>query len=218
MRKDRTGHDWTAKEDHHLVKRWGYGDSQEQIGRALGISKNAVAGRVIRLRSRGVDIPRRQGGDPALKQKMRQQKKANTKNAKLNPKVAKELRRHHAKTEMRRRVQQSTLPKIEDAPEPYLNPKPRETNYAAPGANSPQHMKSSAPKIDKIPEVAGTKCTTLLLNLKTGQCRYVHGFGEGKRFCDGLAKAGSSMCEPHHALCYRPSARQFDRAAARVSP
>jgi hypothetical protein len=69
----------------------------------------------------------------------------------------------------------------------------------------------------EIPEVEGTSCTTLLIDLIPGQCRYIHGWDVGKRFCDGTAKPGSSMCELHHALCYRGTVRQFDKAAARVA-
>ena len=109
MRQGKAGHDWTEKEDKFLVKRWHAGDSQGQIGDALGVTKNTIAGRVNRLRVQGVDIPRRAGGDPALKQKHRQRKKADTNNNKLNPKVEAELRRHHAKTEMRRRMPKPDL-------------------------------------------------------------------------------------------------------------
>jgi len=220
MSKLGTGRVWTKKEDHHLIKRWHAGDTQDQIGRALGVTKNSIAGRVIRLRSLGADIPRRAGGDPALKQRKRQKKKADTHNAKLNPRVKKELQRRQDKIDANRRSAHTAKPFKPlkgERPEPYLGKKPSDHNYAAPGANSSKHLKSSAPKIDAIPEIEGTTCTTKFLDLKRGQCRYVHGFGEGKLFCDGVAKPGSSMCELHHALCYRQSPRQFDRAAARVA-
>ena len=208
---------WTKDQDAFLVKSWHKGATQEDIAIVLGITKNTVAGRISRLRVRGVDLPRRAGGNPALKQK--RIVKSRKKNG---PPVHKDLRRTHRKrralTEARSQAKVKSLPEKDQKHISYLNNQPEPPDHRTDiHTMRPAHSKN--PTKTLIPEVEGTTCTTLLMDLKPRQCRYVHGFDDGKRFCDGKAKVGSSFCELHHAMCYRTMGkRQFDKITTPVSP
>jgi hypothetical protein len=209
--------DWTPERDMQLVVCWRDRFSQDEIATLFHTTKNTIAGRISRLRARGVDLPRRAGGNPALKQK--RIAKARKKDS---PPVHRDIRKAHRKrrtsTDTHRQAKVKSLPKKDEKHVTYLNNKPEPPDHRT-DIHTMRRGSSANPTKTLIPEVEGTTCTTLLMDLKPRQCRYVHGFDDGKRFCDGQAKVGSSFCELHHAMCYRTMAkRQFDKITAPVSP
>ncbi len=59
--------DWTDERVAELRALWDEGLSVSQIGKRLGITKNAVTGKVDRLRNSGVNIPARPSPLPPAK-------------------------------------------------------------------------------------------------------------------------------------------------------
>jgi len=50
-----------------------------------------------------------------------------------------------------------------------------------------------------------SRSTTLADRLAGPGCSYILDDGDGRRFCDGVPRRGSSYCQQHHALCHVPS-------------
>jgi hypothetical protein len=172
---------WTPKRDQTVVDMWSKGATQADIGDKLGVTKNTIAGRVMRLRIEGRKLPRRQSGDPKLRQRLARKK------------------------------QVLAVEAVEAFDIPANVPRP---NYAV---NSHRTGKATTPKVDVVPEVDGTICTTKFMDLKPKQCRYIQGFDANKLFCNDVAKDGSSFCEPHHKLCYTRAPGKFDRSVPRMA-
>ncbi len=214
---------WTGKLDALVVKMWHERATQDEIAVELGVTKNTIAGRINRLRTRGVDLPRRSGGNPALKQKRIEASRKDNEPRNGNT-LHRSIRRAHRKRQDRtasatKAKNTSPPPEPKLTREPYLGDTPEAPDMKHTSVNTHRKKSSTTPTSTLIPEVEGTTCTTLLLDLKSRQCRYVHGMGEDKRFCDGRAKACSSFCELHHAMCYRGRAsKEFDKIADSVSP
>ncbi len=58
---------WTTKKVAKLQKLWKNGETAEVIGKKLGFGKNAIVGKVHRLRKAGVDLPKRTSGTNGLR-------------------------------------------------------------------------------------------------------------------------------------------------------
>ena len=54
---------WTKELDDALIARWGRNETGDEIAKACGVTRNAIMGRVSRLREMGHDLPAR--GSPA---------------------------------------------------------------------------------------------------------------------------------------------------------
>ena len=182
--------EWTPKLDKRLIKMWFKRATQAQIALELGVTKNTIAGRVNRLRVQGADLPRRVGGNPALRQ------------CKLAPRVRKALTK--SRTGVTKRKPPVTPPAPEKKPKPALHLR---GDLQELFELSSEETPLTKPEAQAVSEIEDTTCTTLLLDLVRGQCRYIAGHDEGKRFCDGIAKKGSTMCEAHHEICYQPLKR-----------
>ena len=190
MKRLDTNHtEWTPKLDKRLIKLWFERATQTEIALELGVTKNTIAGRINRLRVQGADIPRRVGGNPALRQR------------KMTPTARKELTKRRTRVTKRKRAVKPPAPEPKPEPKPELHLR---GNLQELFELSSGETPLTKPETHPVSEIEDTTCTTLLLDLVRGQCRYIAGHDEGKRFCDGMAKPGSVMCEAHHAICYQP--------------
>src|SRR5271156_289248 len=50
-----------------------------------------------------------------------------------------------------------------------------------------------------------SRSKTLADRLAGPGCAYILDDGDGRRFCDGVPRRGSSYCQQHHAVCHVPS-------------
>jgi len=178
--------EWPSDLEAALRRLWGEGHSTAEIGRRLGVSKNAVVGKAHRmgLPDRPSPIRRRGPNDPAPVKKAPRARAAT-----LPP--LQSMSAPPARPAVEVRVQpRDAVPEIVSAPAPARIPEASASVAIAALAEIARPAAAPAPaRILRSP----------------GKCEYLKGRGARSRDwirCEAEREGGTPYCGEHRALCY----------------
>ncbi len=169
---------WTPEKVEKLKKLWKQGLTTVEIGRALGISKNAVVGKVHRLQLSGRPSPIKRAGD-----------------AQTAKPVAKPVKQPATnKTEVKKTA------KTEQKPEKKVEVKAK----VSVKETAPVKEKIQQPKAKKENAIVASENMLSLMDLGPTSCRWPIGDpkDEDFHFCDKEAVEGKPYCLIHCAQAY----------------